>query len=86
MKRLNLFQATILRWRELYPYSAVHAVRVSQPLDAQRLESGINRALESFGLTGLVLDSAARRYAWLGGAAAVKLHVVAGGPDPSASR
>jgi len=86
MRRLNLFQATMLRWRELYPYSAVHAVRVSQPLDAPRLESRINRALESFGLTGLALDSAARRYAWLGGAAAVKLHVLAGGPDPSAAR
>jgi len=86
MRRLNLFQATMLRWRELYPYSAVHAVRVSQPLDVPQLESGINRALESFGLTGLDLDLAARRYAWHGGDAAVKLHVLAGGADPSAAR
>ena len=86
MRRLNLFQATMLRWRELYPYSAVHVVRVSRPLDALQLESGISRALESFGLTGLVLDSGARRYAWRGGDAGVKLNVLAGGLDPSATR
>src|SRR5262249_54553872 len=76
----------MLRWRELYPYSAVHVVRVSRPLDALQLESGISRALESFGLTGLVLDSGARRYTWRGGDAAVRLNVLAGGLDPSAAR
>jgi hypothetical protein len=87
MRRLNLFQATMLRWRELYPYNAVHVVGVNRPLDATRLESDISRALESLGLTGLVLDSGARRYAWLGGAASdVKLHIVPGGTDPSAVR
>ena len=83
MRRLNLFQSTMLRWRELYPYSAVHAVQVAAPLDAQGLERDIGRALDGLGLTGLVLDSRARRYAWLGGAAAVSLRVVAGGANPA---
>ena len=44
--KLNLFQATMLRWRELHPYSAVHAVHVAAPLDAARLRSG-DRAANS---------------------------------------
>ena len=31
--RLNLFQTGMLRWRDLYPYNAVHVVRVDAPLD-----------------------------------------------------
>ena len=42
--KLNLFQATMLRWRELHPYSAVHAVHVAMPLDAVRLEAAIAAA------------------------------------------
>jgi hypothetical protein len=30
--KLNLFQAAMVRWREMHPYNAVHVVRVSQPL------------------------------------------------------
>jgi hypothetical protein len=82
MRRLNLFQATMLRWRELYPYSAVHAVQVSRPLDTAGLERDIGRVLEGLGLTGLMLDSRAGRYAWLGGASRAGLRVVAGGADP----
>ena len=54
--RLNLFQATMLRWRDLHPYSAVHVVRVMKRCDAPRLEAQIAARLESAGLTGLVLD------------------------------
>ena len=82
--KLNLFQATMLRWRELHPYSAVHVVRVAQPLDATRLERGINGHLEQLGLTGLHVDRHRRRYEWAGGPAATHVRVIAGGSDPLA--
>ena len=80
--RLNLFQATMLRWKELHPYSAVHAVNVAAPLDAARLESAIARELEVRGLTRLTLDAARGRYDYAGGAAPVSLAILPGGADP----
>src|SRR5208282_141735 len=44
---LNLFQATMLRWRELHPYNAVHVVVVGQPLQPARLTTCIACVLES---------------------------------------
>jgi hypothetical protein len=82
--KLNLFQATMLRWRELHPYSAVHAVRVDTPLDARRLEAAIRRELEARGLTHLTLDAARGRYDYGGGDAPVALAVLPGGADPEA--
>ena len=32
--RLNLFQRTMLDWRELHPYNAMHAAEISRPLEA----------------------------------------------------
>jgi len=85
MRRLNLFQAMMLRWRELYPYSAVHAVRVDQPLNATRLESIAAAMLEERGLTGLELDARGGRCAWHGGPAGSRLHVVPASDDAPAS-
>lgn len=80
--RLNLFQATMLRWRELHPYSAVHAVHVAAPLDGARLQSAIGRELERRGITHLTLDAARGRYDYGGGAAPVALAILAGGVHP----
>src|SRR4030095_7498229 len=80
--RLNLFQATMLRWRELHPYSAVHAVHVASPLDTGRLATAIGRELEVRGLTHLTLDAARARFDYGGGAAPVALAVLPGGTDP----
>ena len=80
--RLNLFQATMLRWRELYPYNAVHAVRVDAPLDAARLANTINAVLEARGLGGLALDPARNRFEYSGGPSRVALDVLEGGADP----
>ena len=80
--RLNLFQATMLRWRELHPYSAVHAVHVGSPLDALRLEGAIRRELEARGLTHLVLDAVRGRFDYGGGDAHSALTVLPGGADP----
>ncbi len=82
--RLNLFQAAMLRWRELHPYSAVHVIRIDRPLDAARLSAVIDGHLEALGLTGLSLDVARARYTYAGGAAHTTLAVHAGGPDPMA--
>jgi hypothetical protein len=81
--RLNLFQATMLRWRELHPYSAVHAVRVGAPLDAARLEEAIRQELALRGLTHLTLDAARGRYDYGGGDAPVTLALLAGGANPA---
>ena len=80
--RLNLFQEAMLRWREIHPYSAVHAIRIDQPLDAERLSSVIDGRLEALGLTGLTLDFAHARFEYTGGAAHSMLAVHAGGAEP----
>jgi hypothetical protein len=79
--RLNLFQAAMVRWRELHPYNAVHAVHVAWPLDASRLEAAIAGELEVRGLTHLKLDAAHCRFEYGGGAAQVRVPVLQGGGD-----
>ena len=60
--RLNLFQRTMLRWRELYPYNSVHVVFLAGPLDALRLQQAIDRVLAAAGLIGYELDARQRRF------------------------
>ncbi|HKE39116.1 MAG TPA: hypothetical protein VKG21_04695 [Casimicrobiaceae bacterium] len=85
MHRFNLFQAMMLRWRELYPYSAVHALRVDEALAAARLEDVIAATLEERGLIGLELDCRRGRYVWGGGAARAQLHVIGRGANAAAA-
>ncbi len=82
--RLNLFQAMMLRWREIHPYNAVHVVAVERPLDAAQLARDIDAYLERAGLTGLELDAANRRYDYRGGAARTALATLPGNADPEA--
>ena len=79
--RLNLFQATMLDWRDHHPYNAVHAVHVAAPLDAVRLVHAIDDELSHAGLAGLDLDRAGCRYAWRGGAPSVAFETVDAGGD-----
>ena len=79
--RLNLFQKSMLRWRELYPYSAVHVVRIDRPLDASRLTAVIDEWLQALGLTGLTLDAVRGRFEYVGGPAHTTLAVHPGGDD-----
>ncbi|HKC44300.1 MAG TPA: hypothetical protein VKC64_10760, partial [Burkholderiales bacterium] len=81
--RLNLFQRTMLRWRELHPYNAVHVVRIPGLLDAGRLQDRIRHRLEGSGLTGFVLDSKRGRLRRGGGRAVVDLKILEGGADAS---
>src|SRR5271154_4470748 len=79
--KFNLFQATMLRWRELHPYNAVHVVVVGQPLQPARLTTRIASVLESAGLTGLFLSRRRGRFAFRGGSAAVRVAVLTGAGD-----
>jgi hypothetical protein len=36
---LNLFQAQMLRWRDLHPYNAVHAVALAGAVDAAAIDA-----------------------------------------------
>lgn len=81
--RLNLFQAAMLRWRELYPYNAVHVAELPGTLDPARLEATIAEHLQALGLTGLTLDAEGRRFEFAGGPATVRLVVLDGGSDPA---
>ena len=80
--RLNLFQAAMVRWREMHPYNAVHVVTVPQPIDATRVEASIRRQLDVLCLTGLLLDRRRLCYEWTGGGATVHLALLPGGADP----
>jgi hypothetical protein len=80
--RLNLFQAAMLRWRELHPYNAVHVVAIERRLDAARLARDIDAQLEFLGLTDLVLDAGRHRYEYRGGSARTVLATLPGLSDP----
>jgi hypothetical protein len=80
--KLNLFQATMLRWRDLHPYSAVHVVRVMQRCDVAKLQTQISKRLEDAGLTGLLLNRKRFRFEFAGGGAEVELKVLDAGADP----
>lgn len=79
--RLNLFQAAMLRWRELAPYNAVHVAELPGPLDVARLTDTIAAHLTSLGITGLVLDAKRRRFEYAGGPAHVVVDILVRGPD-----
>jgi len=80
--RLNLFQAMMLRWRELHPYNAVHVVRIDRPLDTARLAAIVDGHLEGLGLTGFALDIGRARFEYAGGPAGTVLAIHAGGDLP----
>jgi len=83
--RLNLFQAMVLRWRELHPYVAVHMVRVAHRLEAARLRETIGTRLEAAGLARIALDARAKRFEFRPGPATVDLAVLQRGEDAEAA-
>jgi hypothetical protein len=82
--RLNIFQKGMLHWDDVYPYNVVHAVRMREPLDLERLKKAINGVLETRGLTGLTLDRRRGLYHYYGGPGTCEIKVLAGGDDPQA--
>lgn len=82
---LNIFQRTMLHWNELHPYNALHAFRVSQPLELPRLTLAINGTLESLGLTNLSLDLRRQTCHYRGGPTSSEIKLVAAGNDVQAA-
>jgi hypothetical protein len=80
--RLNLFQRTLLRWRELRPYNAAHAVWIGMPLEPARLQALIGHYLAAMNLTGLALDPDRRTLRRQAEAEDVALRVLPAGEDP----
>ena len=76
--RLNLFQASMLRWRSLYPYTAVHVVRMAGALDPGRLQRAIDAQLAAFGLSELTVDYERQRFEYGGQRPASTITVLAG--------
>jgi hypothetical protein len=83
--KFNLFQRMMLRWRDLHPYNAVHAVPWPAKVDHSHLGKVIADVLTRRGIAGLCLDSSRRRYVYTTGPANVDLEVrVIGGPPEAA--
>ncbi|HAM52866.1 MAG TPA: hypothetical protein DCP92_20020 [Nitrospiraceae bacterium] len=82
--KLNIFQKTLLQWNTMYPYNAVHLVRVPLHLDKVRLTHSINSQLENCGLTGLSIDDRKGAFHYYGGPALSEIKVVQGEKDPRA--
>jgi len=76
--KFNIFQKTMLQWNEMHPYSAVHIVRIPEPLDLTRLTQLIDRELEELGLTGLVIDKRRGTFEYRGGSLLNPLKVLEG--------
>jgi hypothetical protein len=73
--RLNIFQKSMLQWNDLYPYNAVHVVRIPDALDIERLSSVINTTLEGRGLTGLTLNRRSGTYHYHGGPSSAEIKI-----------
>jgi hypothetical protein len=80
--KLNLFQAMVLRWRDMHPYVAVHMVSVAHPLEPARLKESIAERLEAAGLARIALDRRRKRFEFRPGPAALNLAVLQGGEQP----
>ncbi len=83
--RLNAFQAAMLRWRDLYPYNAVHVIRITRELDRAQLAAAIRGELAATGLTGFVFDRARQRYEYRGGPPAIEIEIIDDGGDTTAA-
>lgn len=81
--KFNLFQRMMLRWRDLHPYNAVHAVPLPGQVDGTRLAEVVADVLARRGIVGLCLDRSRRHYAYVPGPVDVDLEVraIAGPPD-----
>jgi hypothetical protein len=75
---LNGFQRNMLRWRELHPYNAVHAVDLDAGIAAEVVTAAIAAELDRCGLTGLRVDRRRGRYEYGGNPAHVTLARVEG--------
>ena len=73
----------MLQWNDLHPYNAVHVVRISTPLDLERLKKVIAKRLEHEKLAALTIDRRASTYQFHDQPASAAVQVL--GPDASFS-
>ncbi len=76
--KLNLFQRTMLRWRALAPYNAVHVARVDRTYDADGVRAAIDAVVRHWGIGGIALDGARRRYVYRGGSIDIAVSTIDG--------
>lgn len=60
--RWNGFQRTMLQWNSLHAYNAVHVLRLTGPVDLERLQWVVGAVVEQRGLTGFLPEPAGYRY------------------------
>jgi NRPS condensation-like uncharacterized protein len=83
--KFNTFQQTMLQWDSMYPYNAVHIVRIPGAPDLERLRCAVNGTLESRGLTGLTLNYDQGTYCYGGSAACCEISNLDCAGSPRAS-
>lgn len=83
--RLNLFQRTMLRWDEMYPYNAAHVIELAAPLDAPRLRETICRTLAALGIGALAISENERSYDYAASAAEPEFTLLQLSDDPLAA-
>jgi hypothetical protein len=83
--KFNILQKTMLRWNQVHPYNAFHAVRIQHQLDSARLSAVIDTLLEKYGLTGLTLDKSKGTYQYLGGPVCTEIRIVEAGDHAHAA-
>jgi hypothetical protein len=79
--KLNSFQKSMLQWNEMYPYSAVHAVRVRGSFNLAHVWGSIQKVLGRYGLGQLTLDLARGTYAYESQSATCDVQVIEPSPD-----
>ncbi len=87
--RFNLFQRTMLRWRDIAPYNAVHAARVAGAIDERALREAIEGAVLRWRIAAPAIDPRRRRFAWCDAASfdvPLALHAAGDAPDDELSR
>ncbi len=75
----------MLLWNETHPYNAVHVVRIPRELAAARLIDSIHLRLESYGLTGLVINRERGTLQYRGGPAHCEIRIVKTKESPEAA-
>jgi hypothetical protein len=84
--RLNVFQSTMLEWREHHPYTAVHALHLPVVPDDDALAAAIGAERVELGLGLLELDRRRHRYVWRAHTGKTPIERIAGCGDTCVER
>lgn len=74
--KFNVFQRTVLLWNDMYPYNAVHVVRIPKTLELSKLRHIINNVLSDLELANLIINRKKNTYRFVGGKFNVAVHVI----------